>query len=110
MLTFCSLSLSLQQEDSTTIDLKETVTLTFALRYLNFFARQHRLAHRPSSWRRASAGGQYKIGEFGALAFYLAPDRRGGHKQTYKREGPSSIHARGRVCVGVFVQRAEYVS
>jgi proliferating cell nuclear antigen len=64
-----------QQEDATVIELKEAVTLTFALRYLNFFAKATPLS---STVALKMAPGvplvvEYKIGDFGALAFYLAP-------------------------------------
>ena len=64
-----------EPDEAVTIDSSEPVTLTFALRYLNLFAKATPLA--PSVTLCLSPNVpltvQYKIGDFGSIRFFLAP-------------------------------------
>ena len=59
----------------TTIELSEPVTLTFALRYLNFFTRATSLSDQVklSMSPDVPLVVEYKVGEFGYIRYYLAP-------------------------------------
>lgn len=64
-----------QPEDSTTIQMKEPVSLTFALRYMNSFTKATSLS---SSVTISMSSDlpivvEYKIADMGYLRFYLAP-------------------------------------
>jgi proliferating cell nuclear antigen len=64
-----------KEEEAVTIEMQETVTLTFALRYLNFFTKATPLA--PQVCLSMSADVplvvEYKIGDMGYIRYYLAP-------------------------------------
>jgi proliferating cell nuclear antigen len=64
-----------QTEDTTVIELKETVSLTFALRYLNFFTKATPLSSTVTlkMSKDVPLVVEYKIGDFGNLSYYLAP-------------------------------------
>mmetsp|Transcript_9345 Transcript_9345/g.28117 ORF Transcript_9345/g.28117 Transcript_9345/m.28117 type:complete len:269 (+) Transcript_9345:180-986(+) len=64
-----------KQEDSTVIDLNEPVSLTFALRYLNSFAKATPLSPvvTLSMSRELPVVVEYRIADIGHLRFYLAP-------------------------------------
>lgn len=66
---------SIDSEDVTEIDINEPVALTFALRYLNSFAKATPLsAHAVLKIsRELPIVVEYQIPEMGKLAFYLAP-------------------------------------
>lgn len=65
----------MQVEDQTKIILKEPVALTFALRYLNSFAKATPLASHVSlsMTRELPIMVDYQISDIGYLRFYLAP-------------------------------------
>jgi hypothetical protein len=71
----CFLLAVLQAEDQTKIDLKEPVSLTFALRYLNSFAKATGLASHVvlRMTRDLPIMVEYPIADLGHLSFYLAP-------------------------------------
>lgn len=62
-------------EDATIIEMEQSVTQTFALRYMNSFAKATPLANRVtiSMSSELPAVVEYKIAEMGHLRFYLAP-------------------------------------
>ena len=65
----------LQEDEAVVIELQNPVTLTFALRYLNFFTKATPLATTVSlSFSKdVPLLVEYKIGDVGYLKFYLAP-------------------------------------
>ena len=64
-----------KQEDQTVIDLQEPVTLTFALRYLNSFAKATPLSPFVilSMSKELPIVVEYRIADMGHVKFYLAP-------------------------------------
>jgi len=70
-----SSSVDEKEDDSTTITMKEPVSLTFALRYLNFFTKATALSGSVtlSMSPEAPLVVEYKIEELGWLRFFLAP-------------------------------------
>jgi proliferating cell nuclear antigen len=64
-----------QEDEAVTIELQQPVTLTFALRYLNFFTKATPLATQVSlSFSKdVPLLVEYKIADIGYLKFYLAP-------------------------------------
>lgn len=62
-------------DDSIVIDLKENVTLTFALRYLNYFTKATPLSSTVvlKMSKDVPLETEYKIGDLGHLSYYLAP-------------------------------------
>ncbi|CAH1247008.1 proliferating cell nuclear antigen [Branchiostoma lanceolatum] len=64
-----------KEEEAVTIEMNEPVSLTFALRYLNFFTKASPLS--PSVTLSMSADVplvvEYKIGDMGHIKFFLAP-------------------------------------
>lgn len=64
-----------QPDDSIVIDLKENVTLTFALRYLNYFTKATPLSSTVvlKMSKDVPLETEYKIGDLGHLSYYLAP-------------------------------------
>jgi len=64
-----------KEEESIQIDLREPVSLTFALRYLNFFTKATSLAQRVSLSMSVEAplAVEYSIEDVGYLRYYLAP-------------------------------------
>lgn len=64
-----------KQEDQTIIDLKEPVSLTFALRYLTNFSKATPLASQVklSLTKDLPIVVEYQVGELGSVKFYLAP-------------------------------------
>jgi proliferating cell nuclear antigen PCNA len=65
----------LQEEDQTSIELQEPVSLTFALRYLNSFAKATPLSPTValSLSKDLPIVVEYTIADFGHIKFYLAP-------------------------------------
>ncbi len=65
----------LQADDQTEIDLKEPVSLTFALRYLNSFAKATPLSTHVhlGMTKDLPIVVEYQIADMGSLKFYLAP-------------------------------------
>jgi proliferating cell nuclear antigen len=65
----------LQEEEQTTIELQEPVSLTFALRYLNSFAKATPLASTVSLSlsKDLPIVVDYRIADMGSIKFYLAP-------------------------------------
>jgi len=64
-----------QEEDAVSIELQQPVTLTFALRYLNFFTKATPLSTQVhlSFSKDVPLLVEYKIADIGHLKFYLAP-------------------------------------
>lgn len=64
-----------KDEEKTTIELNEPVTLTFALRYLNFFTKATALSSSVtlSLSKEVPLVVEYKIEDMGYIRFYLAP-------------------------------------
>ena len=58
-----------------TIEMQEAVTLTFALRYLNFFTKATPLSTQVTLSMSADVPlvVEYKIGDMGYIRYYLAP-------------------------------------
>jgi len=70
-----SASIDSKPEESTTIHLQEPVSLTFALRYLNFFTKATALSPTVSlsMSKDVPLVVEYRTDDFGYLRFYLAP-------------------------------------
>lgn len=64
-----------KEEEAVTIEMQEPVTLTFALRYLNFFTRATSLSPQVSLSMSAEVPlvVEYKIADMGYMRYYLAP-------------------------------------
>merc|ERR1719419_944627 len=64
-----------KEEESVSIEMQEAVTLTFALRYLNYFTKASPLASQVTLSMSAEIPlvVEYKIGEMGHIRYYLAP-------------------------------------
>ena len=64
-----------KEEEATVIDLQEPVTLTFALRYLNSFAKATPLSPTVtlSMSKELPVVVEYRIADMGFVKFYLAP-------------------------------------
>jgi proliferating cell nuclear antigen len=64
-----------QEEDNVIIELQEPVNLTFALRYLNHFAKAEPLSSSVSLSLSADVPllVEYKLEDLGHLRYYLAP-------------------------------------
>jgi len=64
-----------RQEDAVVIDLQESVTLTFALRYLNFFTKATPLSQTVTlrMSKDVPLVVEYKIADMGHIRYYLAP-------------------------------------
>jgi proliferating cell nuclear antigen len=64
-----------KEEEAVTIEMQEAVTLTFALRYLNFFAKATPLSPQVSLSMSSDVPlvVEYKIGDMGFIRYYLAP-------------------------------------
>jgi len=64
-----------KEEEQVVIELKETVSLTFALRYLNFFTKATPLAETVtlSLSKDVPLMVEYRIGDMGYIRYYLAP-------------------------------------
>ena len=64
-----------KQEDATVIELQEPVSLTFALRYLNSFAKATPLSSTVtlSMSKELPVVVEYRIQDIGFVKFYLAP-------------------------------------
>lgn len=64
-----------KEEEAVTIEMQEAVSLTFALRYLNFFTRATPLSPQVSLSMSAEVPlvVEYKIGDMGHIRYYLAP-------------------------------------
>ena len=71
----CFSSYKLQPEEATIIEMKEMVSLTFALRYMNSFAKATPLASQVTISLSSDLPVvvEYKIAEMGYIRFYLAP-------------------------------------
>jgi len=67
--------LIVQEEEQTTIELQEPVSLTFALRYLNSFAKATPLSSTValSLSKDLPIVVDYHISDMGSIKFYLAP-------------------------------------
>lgn len=65
----------MQEEEQTTVELQEPVSLTFALRYLNSFAKATPLATSValSLSKDLPIVVEYNIADMGHIKFYLAP-------------------------------------
>ena len=65
----------MQEEDCTKIQVKEPVSQTFALRYMNSFAKATPLSNSVTISLSAELPivVEYKIAEMGYIRFYLAP-------------------------------------
>lgn len=64
-----------KEEEAVVIEMQEAVTLTFALRYLNFFAKATPLSPQVSLSMSPEVPlvTEYKIGDMGYIRYYLAP-------------------------------------
>ncbi|KAL4240784.1 hypothetical protein ACF0H5_001572 [Mactra antiquata] len=64
-----------KEEDSVVIDMQQAVTLTFALRYLNYFTKATPLSSQVTLSMSADVPlvVEYKVADMGYLRFYLAP-------------------------------------
>ncbi|XP_065174573.1 proliferating cell nuclear antigen-like [Sycon ciliatum] len=64
-----------KEEEQVTIELQEPVSLTFALRYLNFFTKATPLSNQVilSMSKAIPLSVEYRIGELGHIRYYLAP-------------------------------------
>ena len=74
---------SLQEEDQTTVEIHEPVSLTFALRYLNSFTKATALSPQVtlSLAKELPIVVEYKIEKMGFLRFYLAPKIEEGDEE-----------------------------
>merc|ERR1711907_215842 len=66
---------AVEKEQQTLIDLQEPVSLTFALRYLNFFTKATPMSESVtlSLSKEVPLATEYAIGDMGHLRYYLAP-------------------------------------
>jgi len=66
---------SCEKEQQTLIELQEPVSLTFALRYLNFFTKATPMSEQVtlSLSKEVPLAVEYQVGEMGHLRYYLAP-------------------------------------
>lgn len=64
-----------KEEENVTIEMTEACTLTFALRYLNFFSKATPLSPTVSLSMSADVPlvVEYKVGDMGHIRYYLAP-------------------------------------
>ena len=64
-----------EKEQQTLIELQEPVSLTFALRYLNFFTKATPMSEQVtlSLSKEVPLAVEYQVGEMGHLRYYLAP-------------------------------------
>lgn len=64
-----------KEDEQVTIELQEPVTLTFALRYLNFFTKATPLSNQVclSMSKAIPLSVEYRIGDLGHIKYYLAP-------------------------------------
>lgn len=71
-----------KEEDAVSIEMQEAVTLTFALRYLNFFTKATPLSPQVTLSMSADVPlvVEYKIGEMGHVRYYLAPKIEDGEE------------------------------
>ena len=66
---------SCEKEQQTLIELQEPVSLTFALRYLNFFTKATPMSEQVtlSLSKEVPLAVEYAVGDMGHLRYYLAP-------------------------------------
>ncbi|WOG94009.1 hypothetical protein DCAR_0313299 [Daucus carota subsp. sativus] len=115
-------------EDATIIEMQETVSLTFALRYMNSFTKATPLANQVtiSLSSELPVVVEYKIAEMGYIRYYLAPkieeeDEAANYAQpaqnsaaaatsnngTKKNEGNNKVDSKKRVIKSEFIDDSE---
>ncbi|KAL8093564.1 proliferating cell nuclear antigen-like [Apium graveolens] len=82
-------------EDATIIEMQETVSLTFALRYMNSFAKATPLANQVtiSLSSELPVVVEYKIAEMGYIRYYLAPKIEEDEAANYAQPAQNSTAA-----------------